>query len=120
MVTIYKVAAILVFSKIAVYFKLNYLKLIHLQANMLSSFIFTYFAMNHTNLPQKFSFRPSKTQYLGHSLKVAVTFCIFNSGVNTNLTNYKVLCKNLMQLSTKVHTNQGPNISFFIFQLIIR
>ena len=56
MVTIYKVAAILVSPKIAVYFKLNYFKLIHLQANMLSSFIFTYFAVSHTNLPQKLSF----------------------------------------------------------------
>ena len=56
MVTIYKVAAILVFPKIAVYFKLNYFKLIHLQAIMLSSFNFTYFALNHTNLPQKLSF----------------------------------------------------------------
>ena len=60
MVTIYKVAAILVFQKIAVYFKLNYFKLIHLQANMLSSFIFTYFAVNHTNLPQNLSFRLRK------------------------------------------------------------
>ena len=50
--TIYKVAAILVFPKYAVYFKLNYFKLIHLQANMLSSLISTYFAVNHTNLPQ--------------------------------------------------------------------
>ena len=56
MVKIYKVAAILVFPKIAGYFKLNYFKLIHLQANMLSSFIFTYFAVNHTNLPQKLLF----------------------------------------------------------------
>ena len=40
------------FPKIAVYFKLNYFKLIHLQANMLSSFIFSYFAVNHTNLAQ--------------------------------------------------------------------
>ena len=56
MVTIYKVAAILVFPKIAVYFKLNYYKLIHLQADMFSSFFFTYFADNHTNLPQKLSF----------------------------------------------------------------
>ena len=54
---IYKVAAILVFQKIVVYFKLNYFKLIHLQANMLSSFIFTYFAVNHNNLPQNLSFR---------------------------------------------------------------
>ena len=52
MVTINKVAAILVFPKIAAYFELNYFKLIHLQANMLSSFIFTYFAVNHTNLPK--------------------------------------------------------------------
>ena len=59
MITIYKVAAILVL-KIAVYFKLNYLKLIHLQANMLSPFIFTYFAVNHTNLPQNLSFRLRK------------------------------------------------------------
>ena len=44
------------FPKITIYFKLNYLKLIHLQANMLSSFIFTYFAVNNTNLPQKLSF----------------------------------------------------------------
>ena len=44
------------FSKIAVYFKLNYFKLIRLQAKMLSSFIFTYFAVNQTNLPQKLSF----------------------------------------------------------------
>ena len=43
MVTNYKVAAILVFQKIAVYFKLNYFKLIHLQANMLSSFFFYLF-----------------------------------------------------------------------------
>ena len=56
MVTIYKVAAILVFPKFAVYFKLNYFKLIHLQAYVLSSFIFTYFAVNHTNFPQKLSF----------------------------------------------------------------
>ena len=60
MITNYKVAAILVFPKIAVYFKLNYFKLIHLQANMLSSFIFTYFAVNHTNLPQNLSFRLRK------------------------------------------------------------
>ena len=53
---IYKVAAILVFPKTEVYFKLNYFKLIHLQANMLSSFIFTCFAVNQTNLPQKLSF----------------------------------------------------------------
>ena len=50
--TIYKVAAILVFPKYAVYFELNYFKLIHLQANMLSSLISTYFAANHTTLPQ--------------------------------------------------------------------
>ena len=56
MVKLYKVAAILVFPKIAVYFELTYFKLIHLKANMLSSFIFTYFAVNHTNLPQKLSF----------------------------------------------------------------
>ena len=39
LVTSYKVAAILLLffsSKISVYFKLNYFKLIHLQANMLS------------------------------------------------------------------------------------
>ena len=53
--TIHKVANILVFPKYAVYFKLNYFKLIHLQTNMLSSFIFTYFAVNHTNLPQNLS-----------------------------------------------------------------
>ena len=34
METINKVAAILVFPKYAVYFKLNYSKLVHLQANM--------------------------------------------------------------------------------------
>ena len=43
------------FPKIAFYFKLNYFKLIHLQANMLSSLIVRYFAANHTNLPQKLS-----------------------------------------------------------------
>ena len=59
MATIYKVAAILGFPKIAVYFKLNYFKLIHLQANMLSSVIFTYFAVSHTNLLQKLSFSSS-------------------------------------------------------------
>ena len=36
----------LVFPKIAVYFKLNYFELTHLQAIMLSSFIFTYSAVN--------------------------------------------------------------------------
>ena len=40
------------FLKNAVYFKLNYLKLIYLQANMLSSFIFTYVAVDHTYLSQ--------------------------------------------------------------------
>ena len=64
MVTIYKVAAILVVPKIAVYFKLNYFKLIHLQANMLSSFIYTYFAVNHTNLPQNLSSRLRKHNIL--------------------------------------------------------
>ena len=53
--TIYKVAAILVFQKNAVYFKLNYFKL-RLQANMLSTFIFTYFSVTQTNLPHKWSF----------------------------------------------------------------
>ena len=60
MITIYKVATILVFPKIAVYFKMNYFKRINLQANMLSSFIFTYFAVNHTSLPQNLSFRLRK------------------------------------------------------------
>ena len=42
--TIYKVAAILFFfPKYAVYFKLHYFKLIHLQANLLSSFPYTRF-----------------------------------------------------------------------------
>ena len=50
--TIYKVAAILVFQNMQSIFKLHYLNLIHLQANLLSSFISTYFAVNHTNLPQ--------------------------------------------------------------------
>ena len=54
METIYKVAAILVFQKYAVYFKLNYFKL-RLLANMLSTFIFTYFAVTQTNLPHKWS-----------------------------------------------------------------
>ena len=40
------------FPNYAVYFKLHYFKLINLQANLLSSFISTYFAVNHTNLPQ--------------------------------------------------------------------
>ena len=40
------------FPKYAVYFKLHYFKLIHLQANLLSSVISTFFAVNHTNLPQ--------------------------------------------------------------------
>ena len=59
-VTIYKMAAILVFPKMAVYFKLNYFKLIHLQVNMLSSFIFTYLAANHTYLLQNLPFRLRK------------------------------------------------------------
>ena len=37
------------FPKYAVYFKLHYFKLIHLQANLLSLFISTFFAVNHTN-----------------------------------------------------------------------
>ena len=60
MVAIYKVAAILVFLKIAIYLKLIYFNLIYLQANMLSSFIFLYVAVKHTNLPQKLSFRLRK------------------------------------------------------------
>ena len=32
----------------------------HLQANMLSSFIFIYIAVNHTNLPQNLSFSVRK------------------------------------------------------------
>ena len=76
---IYKVATILIFPKYAIYFKMNYFKLIHLQANMLSSFIFTHFAVNHKNLPQNFVIWAYKTQDLGHSLKVAVTFFILNS-----------------------------------------
>ena len=42
--TIYEMAVILVFfPKYAVYFKLHYFKLIHLQANLLSLFISTFF-----------------------------------------------------------------------------
>ena len=41
MVAIYKVATILVVLKSAVYFKLFYFNPMYLQANMLSSFIFT-------------------------------------------------------------------------------
>ena len=52
-----------VFPKMAVYFKLNYFKLIYLQANMLSSFIFTYFAVNHTNLPQNLSSGLENTKF---------------------------------------------------------
>ena len=73
---IHKVVAILFFSKYAIYFTLNYFKLIHLQANMVSSFIFTYFADNHA----KNCRACLKTQDLGHSLKVPVTCCILNSG----------------------------------------
>ena len=68
------------FPKYAVYFKLHYSKLIHLQANMLSLFISTYFAVNHTNLPKNCHLG-LETQDLGHSLKVAVTFCIKGSPV---------------------------------------
>ena len=46
----------IVFSNTAVYFKLNHFKLIHFRVNMLSSFVFTDFAVHHTNLPQKLSF----------------------------------------------------------------
>ena len=59
-VTIYKMADILVFPKMAVYFKLNYFKLIHFQVSMLSSFIFTYFAVNHTYLLQNLPLRLRK------------------------------------------------------------
>ena len=86
---------------------------------MLSSFIFTYFAMNNTNLSQKLSFRPSKTQYLGHSLEVAVTFCIFNSGVNTILTNYKVLCKALCNSVEKFTQTRDQISDFFYFNLLL-
>ena len=48
------------FPKHAVYFKLHYFKLIPLQANLLSSFISTYFAVNHTNFASKLSFRLRK------------------------------------------------------------
>ena len=91
MVTIYKVAAIFVFRKIAVYFKLNYFKLIHLQANMLSSFIFTYFAVIHTNLPQKLllglrkhKIKDINSRWLSH----------FESSPTWQILNYhaKVLC----------------------------
>ena len=61
--TIYKMAAILVFSKYAVYFKLHYFKLIHLQANLLSPFISTFYAVNHTNLPQNFHLGLENTRF---------------------------------------------------------
>ena len=47
----------------AVYFKLNYFKLIYLQANMLFLFIVTYFAVNHTNWPQNLSSGLENTRF---------------------------------------------------------
>ena len=41
------------FSQKCSLYQTELFKLIHLQSNMLSSFIFTYFSVNHTNLPQK-------------------------------------------------------------------
>ena len=108
--TIYKVAAILGFPKYAIYFKLNYFKLIHLQANMLSSFIFTYFAVNHTNLPQKCLSVLENTRSEGgcHMLHPQQWWY-------TNLTNYEFPCKIRMQLSRNSYTNQGRTYQgFFI------
>ena len=44
-------------------FNLHYFKLIHLQANLLSSFISTFFAVNHTNLPQNCHFGLENTRF---------------------------------------------------------
>ena len=42
---------------------------------------FTYFSVNHTDLPKKIVIQASKTQDLGHSLKVVFPFRILNSGI---------------------------------------
>ena len=78
MVTIYKVAAVLFFLKIAAYFKMNYFKLINLQAYMLSSFIFTYVAVNHSSLPQNVPFRLNK-----YKIKAIVSRCLSHFASST-------------------------------------
>ena len=46
-----------------------------------------------------------------------MTYCILNSGVNTNLTNYEFSCKSLMQLSSH---KPGTNLSdYFYFNLLL-
>ena len=95
MVTIYKVAAILVFLKFAVYFKLNYFKLIHLQPNMLSSFIFTYFTVNHTNLPQNCHSGLENTRFRTQS-QGGCDILHPQQWCYTNLINYEFSCKSLL------------------------
>ena len=48
-----------------------------------------------------------------------MTFYIINSGVNTNLTNYKVSCKSLMQLSRKSSHKPGTNLSDFSYNNLL-
>ena len=105
-------AAILVYPNIAVYFKLNYFKLIHLQADMLSSFIFTYFAVNHTNLPHTLSFRLRKfkikdivSRWLSHFAPLTVVLYLPDS------------CKCLIQLNRNSSHKPGTNLSVFFFIL---
>ena len=95
MVTIHKVAAILVVPKFAVYFKLNYFKLIYLQANMLSSFIFYLFCSEPYNLPQNCHSGLENTRFrtqtqCGCDILHPLQWCY------TNLTNYDFLCKSLI------------------------
>ena len=80
MVTIYKVAAILVFPKIAVYFKLNYYKLIHLQANMLSSFFLLILQITILICLKNCHSGLENTRFRTQS-QVGCDFCILNRGV---------------------------------------
>ena len=86
---------------------------------MLSSFIFTYVAVNHTNLPQnqKLSFRLKKTRFRTQS-QGGCHILHPQQWCYTNLTNYEFAWTILMQLSRNSSHKPGTNLSG-VFILIL-
>ena len=118
--TIYKVAAILVFPKYAVYFKLNFLSSyickpicgLHLFSLIWQSIILFCLKICHSGLENtRFGTKSQGGSHMLHSQK----------WLYTNMTNYEFPCKILMQLSRNSYTNQAQTyqISFFIIKMAL-
>ena len=99
------------FSKIAVYFKLNHFKLIHLQANVLSS-PFSLILQSIILICLKKFIRAWTTQDSGQS-QGGCHILHPQQWWYSNLTNYELSCKIIVQLSRNSSYKPGTDLSGF-------